>query len=261
MRALTGLLLLSCAGVFAQTPTVAPNGVTNAASFTQNTPVAAGSLISIFGSSLASSLSAADSVPLSTALGDVQSVTINGIAAPLLFVSPQQVNAQVPWEVNANTATVVVNRGGGASQPVTFSLAAAAPGIFSLNFGSGQAIAINLDGSLAAPAGSVPGIAAHPAKRGDTIIVLATGLGAVSPAAKTGANSRDTLRTTSITPVVLIGGVPAAVAFSGLSPDFVGVNQLNVVVPAGATPGDKVPIQLQAAGITTSDQVTMAVAN
>ncbi len=255
------LLFVTCSGLLAQTPTVAPNGVLNAASFSQNTPVAAGSLISIFGSSLASKLAAADSVPLSTALDDVQSVTINGIAAPLLFVSPQQVNAQVPWEVNSSTATVVVNRGGAASQPVTFSLTAAAPGIFSLNSGTGQAIAINLDGSLAAPAGSVPGIATHPAKSGDTIIVLATGLGAVTPAAKTGANSRDTLRTTTATPVVLIGGMPATVAFSGLSPDFVGVNQLNVVVPAGVATGDKVPIQIQAGGFTTTDQVTMAIGN
>jgi uncharacterized protein (TIGR03437 family) len=59
--------------------------------------------------------------------------------------------------------------------------------------------------------------------------------------------------------VVLIGGQPASVSFSGLSPQFVGVNQLNVVVP-NVTPGNSVPIQIQAGGITTSSQITIAIA-
>jgi uncharacterized protein (TIGR03437 family) len=60
-------------------------------------------------------------------------------------------------------------------------------------------------------------------------------------------------------PVVLIGGVQAQVAFSGLSPEFPGVNQINVVVPQGVTPGNAVPLQLQVGGITSTDQVTIAI--
>jgi uncharacterized protein (TIGR03437 family) len=58
----------------------------------------------------------------------------------------------------------------------------------------------------------------------------------------------------------MIGGVTAQVEFSGLSPQFVGVNQLNVVVPNTAA-GNSVPLQLMVGGITTSNAITMAVAN
>lgn len=245
----------------AQTPAVAQGGVLNAASFTKGQPVTPGSLVSIFGTNLASGLSQAGSIPLSTALGDVTSVTFNNIVAPLLFVSPGQINAQLPWEVPASgTATVVVNRATGSSAPASLQVGSASPGIFSVQFGVGQAIAINLDSSLAAPVGSIPGIPTHPAKAGDTIVILGTGLGAVSPPAQTGNSSLDALRSTTATPVILIGGVPsAAVPFSGLTPQFVGVNQINVVVPQGAPVGDKVPLQIQLGGITTTDQVTVAI--
>jgi uncharacterized protein (TIGR03437 family) len=59
---------------------------------------------------------------------------------------------------------------------------------------------------------------------------------------------------------VLIGGVPAEVSFAGLSPQFVGVNQINVVVPKIATPG-VLPIQISSGGVLTSDKVTIAVQN
>ena len=60
-------------------------------------------------------------------------------------------------------------------------------------------------------------------------------------------------------PSVLIGGVSATVAFAGLSPQFVGVNQVNVVVPANAPKGDKVSLQISVGGLTSTNQVTMAV--
>jgi uncharacterized protein (TIGR03437 family) len=67
------------------------------------------------------------------------------------------------------------------------------------------------------------------------------------------------LRSTITIPVVMIGGVSAQVAFSGLSPQFVGVNQVNVVVPAGVTPGNAVPLQISVGGLTSTNQVTMAI--
>jgi uncharacterized protein (TIGR03437 family) len=91
------------------------------------------------------------------------------------------------------------------------------------------------------------------------LVILGTGLGAVTPAIADGASAADGLRTTNTTPEVLIGGVPARVLFSGLSPQFVGVNQINVVVPQGTTTGDAVPLQIRIGGITTSDKVTIAV--
>ena len=94
---------------------------------------------------------------------------------------------------------------------------------------------------------------------GSTIIIYANGLGAVNVPVASGSNTADALRTNTTTPEVLIGGRNAQVAFSGLAPEFVGVNQLNVVVPEGVTPGDAVPLQLRVGGITTTNRVTIAV--
>lgn len=261
MKALLAVLVIPCAA-WAQAPSVASGGVLNGASFDRAMPVTPGSLISIFGSNLAATTATADSIPLSTVLGNVN-VKINGVDAPLNGVfhtnNGDQINAQLPWNVQPGTAQVVVTNNGVASAPQTLQVGQFSPGIFSVQFGVGQAIAINLDGSLAAPAASIPGLATHPAKAGDTIIILATGLGPVTPPVNSGANSMDALRTTTTTPVVLIGGVSAPVAFSGLSPQFVGVNQVNVTVPPNAPTGNAVPLQISIGGLTSTNQVTMAV--
>jgi len=241
----------------ASAQTIQSNGVVNAAGSGHNTTVAPGSLISIFGSGLAGALSTANSIPISTKLGDVDSVTINGTAAPLVFVSDGQINAQVPWGVAAGQANVVVTRGGNASAPMSVQVSQFAPALFGLNLGTLQAIATNADGSLAAPSSSVPGIVAHPATAGDTIVFFATGLGAVSPAVTDGGNSLDATRATTTTPTVLIGGAQATVTSSVLSPQFVGVYQLNVVVPGGVT-GNSVGVQIQIGGANSVDPVTIA---
>ena len=264
------LVALSVAGALsagAQTPVVANGGVLNGASFARGQSVTPGSLISIFGSSLAATTATADSIPLSTAMANV-SVTFNGTPAPLngVFhdaVNGDQINAQLPWgtDTRSGTAQIVVTRGGVASAPVSVPVAQFAPGIFSTQFGVGQAIAINSDGSLAAPVGSIPGLATHPAKIGDPIgiAILATGLGPVTPPVGDGRNTLDVLRNTVTMPAVLIGGVPANVSFSGLAPQFVGVNQVNVQLPPGTPAGDKVTLQIQIGGVTSTDQVTIAV--
>ena len=261
MKALLAVLALSVAA-FAQAPAVTSGGVLNAASFDRAMPVSPGALISIFGSNLAATTATADSIPLSTVLGGVN-VKINGQDAPLTGVfhtaNGDQINAQRPVGAQTGAAQVVVTRDGVAGAAQTFQIGQFSPGIFSVQFGVGQAIAINLDGSLAAPAGSIQGLATHPAKAGDTILILATGLGPVTPAINSGANSVDSLRTTVTTPTVMIGGVSVMPAFSGLSPQFVGVNQVNVVVPANAPKGDKVPLQISVGGLTSTDQVTMAI--
>jgi uncharacterized protein (TIGR03437 family) len=255
---LSGFIFLISCPAFAQTPAIQPNGVVNAAGSGHSAVIAPGSLISIFGSGLASALATANSVPISTTLGDVNSVTINGTAVPLVFVSGGQINAQVPWSMSPGTANVVVNRGGVASDPMAVEVSQFAPAIFGLNLGTLQAIATNADGSLTAPAGSIPGITSHPAAAGDTITLFATGLGPVSPAPVDGGNSADATRQTTTAPVVLIGSAPGSVSFSGLSPQFVGVYQLNVVVPGGVAAASAVPVQVQMGGVTSADPVTIA---
>ena len=238
--------------------------VDNGASFAQGQPVAPGSLVSVFGTGFLSDNSVfyAGSIPLPTSLGGGVSVTFNGIPAPLLFVSATQINAQVPWDVvpgaTAGTVTAIVTANGTAFPAFQFKVGLIQPAIFSLP--SGQAVAINADGSLAGPAGSIPGAAPHPAKVGDPLVILGTGLGAVTPSDGNGVGSLDALRKATTQPTVLIGGVPAEVSFAGLSPQFVGVNQINVVVPKIATPG-VLPIQINSGGVLTSDKVTIAVQN
>jgi uncharacterized protein (TIGR03437 family) len=149
----------------------------------------------------------------------------------------------------------------GVSPPAfQFPVAEFGPGIFALQSGVRQAAAINPDGTLAGPTGSVPGVTLHPATPGQTIAFYATGLGAVTPAIDSGAAPGAVQRNTARMPTVLIGGVSAQVAFAGLSPQFVGVNQVNVVVPKVPTPG-VAPLQIQDGTIVSSDKVTIAVGN
>lgn len=263
------LAYLACAaaaltgGCLAQ-PVVFDGGVLNGASFVKGQAVTPGSLVSIFGSSLAATLTPGDSIPLSATI-DGTSVTFNGVSAGLYFVSAGQVNAQLPWDVlppgvTSGTVNVVVMNQGVPSAPIAVQVAAVAPGIFSIPNGAGYAVAINADGSLAAPMGAIPGINTHPANVGDALILYANGLGAVDSTPADGAASLDQLRHTVATPTVLVGGQQAQVLFSGLTPQFPGVNQINFIVPQ-VPPGNSIPLQLQMGGITSTDQVTIAVGN
>ncbi|HTM47830.1 MAG TPA: IPT/TIG domain-containing protein [Bryobacteraceae bacterium] len=253
---LCGSVLLIASVSFAQTPTIQSNGVVSGGG-SSRMGVAPGSLISIFGTDLASGLSSANSIPLSTNLGDVTSVTIGGTAAPLVLVSAGRINAQVPFGVAAGPADVVVNRGGASSAPQSVVVSQFAPALFSLNLGTLQAIATNADGSLVAPAGAIPGISSHPAAAGDTVTLFATGLGPVTPAIADGMLPGDTPRLTANPVTVLIGAQPGTVSMAGLSSQFVGVYQLNVVVPGGVT-GAAAPVQVQMSDAAISDPVTIA---
>lgn len=268
-RLLVTAILFAALGT-AQTPAVSENSVLNSATFSTlgqpGYPVAPGSLVSIFGSELAAGLATADSVPLSTTIGNV-SVRFNDVPAPLHFVSPGQINAQLPWNLlqgaQTGTGTVVVTRGGASSQGRTFPLAQVSPGIYTVTaMGTGPGVVVNLDdGSLAQPAGSITNYPTRPARIGGAIIIYATGLGPVDPPVANGAASLDALRRTVLMPSVLVGGREMQVLFSGLSPQFPGVYQLNVVLTSDAPTGGAVPIQLRTGGLTSTDRVTIAVSN
>jgi uncharacterized protein (TIGR03437 family) len=232
-------------------------GAVNGASFAKGEGLTAGALVSLFGTGFTTSNTPAEaqSIPLPTSLGGV-SVTVGGVLAPLLFVSSNQINLQVPWEVSGNTANIVVTAGTTVLPVFQANIAPVAPGLFTTQSGVGQVIAINPDGSLAGPSGSIPGIAVRPAKAGDPLVILATGMGAVTPTVADGANTLDATRFTVATPTVKIGGVAVTVTYSGLAPQFVGVNQINVTVP---NVSGVVPLQIQAGGVTTSSQATIAV--
>ncbi len=236
--------------------------VLNGASFAAGQPITGGSLISIFGTNLAATTAGADSIPLSTHLGGVSVVQFqNGnttVDAPILFVAPTQLNVQVPWDIvpagTSATVKLVVNSNGNLPS-ATVQVGPFSPGVFAAN---NLAVAVNFsDGTLAWPTGTVTG--SHPAKMGDLLVVYATGLGAVNgtPPAN-GANTGGATISNQVTPQVLIGGVSAQVLFAGLSPQFVGVNQLNIVVP-DVPPGNSVPLQIMLGGITSPATTTIAV--
>jgi len=271
MRSLRVFLLCAAAAglAHAQTPNVANNGILNGASFQVGQPIAAGSLISIFGTGLASSVAQADTIPLSNSLGGVTVEFVNGntsMKAPMLYAQPDgqnvssQINAQIPWEIitpgTTQTVNVVVTNNGVSSAPAPVTVAPFSPGVFASN---GLAISVNSDGTLTWAAGAVPGLTTHAAKAGDVLIVYADGLGAVDNAVADGHNSLDQIRHTLTTPIVTIGGISAQVIFSGLSPQFVGVNQLNIKVPDNAPVGNNVPLQIQIGGITTAANTGIAI--
>jgi uncharacterized protein (TIGR03437 family) len=224
--------------------TLRVDSVVNAASLASNQPLAPGSLVTIFGAGIGPATGVASSGgSLPDSIAGV-SVTFNGIPAPLSFVSARQINAQVPWEISGD-ATVVVEVNGAHAEALRVATAPIAPGVFNI---SGQAFAFNSDGTIAGQA--------HPAAAGDALTVLANGLGPVTPPIADGAVSSDALRTTGPTPV-FIGGIACHVPFAGLSSTQVGVNQLNVMVPAGVH--GVVPLQINAGGIITAATVTIAV--
>jgi uncharacterized protein (TIGR03437 family) len=203
------------------------NSVVNGASFTPN--MSPGCLISIFGTGFASSLASASTVPLPISLGNT-SVKIGGFAAPLYFVSPDQINAQVPFEVantiNVNfqyeTVPVVVTTGQESSATFTIALTGASPGLFTTaSNGKGQALYVNQN--------FMP--FSTPLIPGSTIVLYATGLAQTNPPATTGAGGLAN-QPLVFPPNVYIGETQAQVSYAGLAPGFVGVYQLNVVVPA-----------------------------
>jgi uncharacterized protein (TIGR03437 family) len=195
--------------------------VTNAGSYSTDA-ISPGSLISLFGSNLAGITASAQTVPLPVSVADT-SVTINSVAAPILFESPGQINAQVPWEVAAGPANVVVRTRGASSHPVNVTIQVAAPGLFTDE--GGYAAALNTDGSVNSTR--------HPALAGSVVSVFFTGQGPVTMAVDDGAPPpTGTIVSATSTISATIGGAAAQVQFAGLAPLYAGVAQMNVKVPA-----------------------------
>ena len=202
-------------GTGSPVPAITPGGVVNAASF-QSAPdnvAAPGALVSIFGTALTTGTTwSAGATPLPQKLAGT-SVLLNGAPIPLLYVSPQQINAQLPFEAAPAAALeLVISAVNRASRPEPIRVEAAAPGIFVVA-GSGRRV-------------------------GEVISIYATGLGQVRPEVATGAAAPLTpLSRTATEPVVTVGGARAEVHFSGLAPLFAGLYQVNAVIPSGLAPG------------------------
>lgn len=232
--ALLGSLLIGGPFLFGQAPVVSPRGAVNGVTF-QAAPsdVAPGGFLSVFGPDLAAQREDATQIPLPATLGDppVQ-VLINGVVAPLFIVLPDQINVQVPWEIEPGAAEVVVRRGGVDSQPMPIVVREAEPSMFTFNgAGFGPVIAVHPDYSF------VDG--ANPPAPGGVVMLYATGFGPVDQPVTSGdAGPSNPLALPTRIQRATVGGMPASILFAGLHPSFVGLFQINLAVPELVEPGE-----------------------
>ena len=226
-----------------------------------HSPVAPGSLSTVFQPNGAPSLNVANTVPLPESLNGVSMKFNSSISVPLFATSPNQVNIQIPWELHglssANLTTVGAD---GAINTFPVSLSAFAPAVFSVNQqGTGQGlVTISNSGTIVAPAGSIDGATTRAATHGDFITVYCVGLGPVNNAPATGFAAVDASSTTTSSVSVLLNGVSVPAAFAGLAPGAVGLYQVNVQIPDNAPTGNTVGLSLSVGG-ATSNTVTIAI--
>ena len=215
--------------------------VSNAAD--QSASVAPGSLITITGRDLSPISLAGSALPLPTALGE-SCLTINGLPVPVLYVSPTQINAQLPFQVDGNV-TMVLRTPGGVSDNYNLTMLPAAPSIFR--------------NALAGADSSVPAVVraannglvtvSNPVHKDDTLTIYLSGMGNTSPAIPAGTpGPSDPLPSVLIAPIVTLGGVQLPVSFAGLTPGEIGVYQINVTVNRRINSGLQVPLVITQSG-------------
>jgi adhesin/invasin len=239
------------------TSSMAPvlSAAVSAASFAPSAPLSPGSIISLFGQNLGNGTASAPSLPLGVTLADA-TVIMAGNSVPLIFGSGGQINAVVPSGININTShQILVQRDNQFSLPISVDVGPANPAVFPYPLPGDpatQGAVVNAVTYAVAQPGS-------PVTAGDVVAIFSTGLGAVNQAVPDGtASPASPLAVTVGATTVMIGGQPAPVSFSGLSPGFVGLYQIDAVVPAGVTPGNQVPLVVSVGG-QTSPAVTIAV--
>jgi uncharacterized protein (TIGR03437 family) len=243
-------------------PVTYAGGIINIATYAQEgLPV--GGIAALFGSQLApaGTFAVATTLPLATSLAGTQ-VLVNGTAAPLFFVSPGQINFQVPYNASAgglNTVQVIAGSGSGNIRSMNVN---ATTTRLLLKNGSYGAIVNASDNSLTFPTTITDAVfQTHPAKPGDTIVIYAVGMGQTTPPATAGqaSNSGGAGSPLQVLPNVQVtfggsfgfGGSTVNSSFVGLTPTASGLYQINVVVPANVT-GPMVPVSLVSGGVSSN---------
>ena len=237
---------------------VTPGGIVPLDSPTNT--IAPGEWVSIYGTNLATA-TATWKGDFPTSL-DGTSVTIDGKAAYLAFVSPTQINLQAPDDTITGTVPVVVSSALGTAAG-NATLAPFAPSFFLLDSQHVSGIILRSDGSgaygggtydILGPTGSQLGYPTVAAKAGDIVELFATGLGPTNPSVAAGSAFSSAAPTAN--PVsVLINGTSVSPAFAGLS--SAGLYQINLTVPTGLGTGD-VPLQLSVGGVPAQSGVVVS---
>ena len=248
------LAFLAAAGMAAaeNEPQTTLRSVVDGVSF-QSSPatVARGGILAVIGEQLASAHTVAEGLPLPVSLDDpAVEVLINGVAAPLFFVSPDQINAQVPWEIVPGRAEVVVRRGGIDSTAMPVIVADVSPSLFRHD-GSSAPIAQSVsepEAPAAEPVGSLSIDLGSPGSTptatgdvldssvaiasGDKIALFAAGVGGTTPAiAKGAAAAAGTSYSLDAAQRAHIGGIPVSNLSVDVSTDLVGVYKMTLTVP------------------------------
>jgi uncharacterized protein (TIGR03437 family) len=228
-------------------PLANAGGVVNNGTFGGNESLAQGDIVAVFGSQFTyGDPQGATSLPLGTNLGGVQ-VLVNGIAAPIYYVSPNQINFEIPIDASIGkptvgfgpdgAGTVQVVRNGQPGNLVYVEINAQVPEF--ILYAGGYGI-------MTTPQGALTGIPSNPVKVGDTIVIYAVGLGPTSPPVASGTASptkplADVPGTTQVCfgVVTPFSKVPCAKPlFAGLTPNFVGLYQIDVTIPPGVASGN-----------------------
>jgi uncharacterized protein (TIGR03437 family) len=216
--------------------------------------VAPGGLIAIYGAGLSASNESAGQIPLPTTLGNT-CASVNNESLPLFYVSPSQINAQLPFDASGSGSLIVSTSGasGGISSPFSFNIFSTAPTIF-MSAGAGPLTGLpniyraNDSNSLVT--------LSNPIRPNDTLTFFATGMGQTSNEPLTGyASPANPPAIVLDQPIVTLEGIQLNVTFAGLAPGEVGVYQINAVVPAGVPGGLQVPLTITQGGQSTSVMV------
>lgn len=233
-------------------PAISAAGFVNAASF-EAKPLAPGSFATLFGKSLSDYTDSAARLPLPLNI-DLVNVSFDtaaiSVPARVYYVSPTQVNVQIPWELQGQTSAKMKLRiGDSYSNVVTVPLATYSPALFSYTDTNQKLSPAALDQT-----NKLIG-AANPASRGQTVQLYANGLGPVNNNPGTGsASPGNPLATCAVNPTVTVGGAAAPVTFCGLAPGYAGLYQLNVTIPAGISAGLQ-PIVVSIGGVSSLSTV------
>ena len=235
--------------------TPAITAVANAAGYQTN--FASATWVSIFGTNLSQityAWQASDIVngALPTSLQGV-SVSIDGKAAYISYISPTQINLLAPDDATTGSVAVVVTTAGQASVPLNAMKNQFSPAF--LTFDNKHVAAEHLNYSLLGPPGVLPGGTFTPAAPGETVILYGVGFGPTNPVASTGQTvpgGEPVVNTVTMT----IGGVPVTPSFAGLSAS--GLYQFNVTVPASLAAGDAA-LSATINGIPTQTGVVLTV--
>lgn len=251
---------IAASSVWAQ-PNVSDGGILNSASYASprlpTGAVAQGAIFVIFGVNMGpATLVSAPSLPLGDTLGGTSvRVTSGGqtLNCPMVYTSAGQVAAIMPSTTPVGNATLTVTYNGATSVSRNVRVAASSFGTYTINQrGSGPGVITNFESATSQPVNTV----LKPARPGQTVILYGTGLGPL-PAGTPDNAAAPAVQINNNNIEVLIGSRRATVSYAGRAPGFVGLDQLNLVVPEGVL-GCAVSVLVRV-GTQVSNVTTMAV--